>query len=75
MIMTKVYSVRCFAGDGSMIGSILENDFNKPLTRREANALCNFENERSEKRKAQKLPGAFYYKVAGWIKETGKHIL
>lgn len=73
--MTKIYSVRCYAGDGSMMGSILENNFNRPLTRREANALCTFENERSEKRRAQKLAGAFYYTVAGWFQETGKHFI
>jgi len=37
-----VYSVRCYAGDGSMIGSILENNFGKPLTKREAKNLASW---------------------------------
>ena len=65
----NTFSVRCFAGEGSMIGSVLENDFGRPLTKREATKLCNFENERSARRRAQKLPYAFDYCVHSWRKE------
>ena len=63
------YSVRCYAGDGSMMGSILENCFGSPLTRSEANALCKFENERSARLRSQKLPYAFDYCVHSWNKQ------
>jgi hypothetical protein len=49
-----------------MIGSILEDNFGLPLTKRKAKNLCEFENERSARRKAQGLPGAFQYGVHEW---------
>ena len=55
-----------------MMGSVLENNFGQPLTKREATCLCNFENERSHKRREQKLPYAFDYAVYGWNSETLK---
>ena len=68
------YAVRCYAGDGSIMGSILENDFGRPLTKREANRLCDFENERSRKRREQNLPYAFDYAVYGWNALTLKPV-
>ena len=70
-----VYSVRCFAGDGSMMGSILEDNFGKPLTKRTASNLANFENERSERRRSQKLSGAFSYAVCAWDRITLKRFI
>ena len=64
------FSVRCYAGDGSMIGSVLEDNFGNPLTRRMAKSIERFENERSEKRKAQGLSGAFQYALHAWDAAT-----
>jgi hypothetical protein len=60
--MSKRYIVRCVAG-GCVIGGCLENAFGEPLTRREANKLASFENERSQRRREQKLGGCFDYYV------------
>lgn len=46
---------------GSVIAGCLEDGFGKPLTKQSAESLAEFENERSERRRAQKLPGAWYY--------------
>lgn len=59
---TTRYIVRCLAG-GCVIGGCLENNFGEPLTKREANQLAKFENERSAKRREQKLGGCFDYYV------------
>lgn len=65
----KTYIVRVVAC-GSVIGGCLENSFGKPLTKREANALAKYENERSARRRAQKLPYAFDYYVDSFDKAT-----
>ena len=43
---------------GCVIGGCLENSFGEPLTKREAHKLAEYENERSARRREQKLPGA-----------------
>jgi len=70
--MKPTYSVRCYAADGSMMGSILENNFGHPLTKREAKNLAKFENDRSAKRRAQNLPFCFDYCAHGWDADTMK---
>lgn len=58
----KVYIVRCLAG-GYVIGGCLEDGFGKPLTKREASRIAKEENERSARRREQKLGGCFDYYV------------
>jgi len=64
-----VFIVRCVAG-GSVIGGCLENQYGEPLTKREANALAEFENERSARRREQKLPFAFDYYVDSFLAQN-----
>lgn len=65
----KTYIVRCIAG-GFVIGGCLENAFGAPLTKREANAMARFENERSARRREQRLPGCFEYYVDSFERAT-----
>jgi hypothetical protein len=55
-----VHLVRCCAG-GYALGSCMENAFGEPLTRREALKMARFENEHSERRRAQGLGCCFTY--------------
>lgn len=61
-----VYIVRAVAC-GCVIGGCLENGFGEPLTKREAHKLAEYENERSARRREQKLPGAYDYYVDSFI--------
>lgn len=44
------YFIRCTAG-GFVIGSRVEDDFGKPLTKQSANRLCRLDNEAEERRR------------------------
>lgn len=55
----KVWIVRALAG-GCVIGGCLEDLHGKPLTARTAENLAAFENERTRKRRAQRLCGFDY---------------
>jgi hypothetical protein len=57
----KTYIVRVLAG-GCVIGGCLEDMFGKPLTAQSARKLALFENERTRRRREQKL-GGFEYVV------------
>ena len=65
----KIYIVRCVAG-GCVIGGCLEDCFGNPLTKREANKLAKFENERSARRREQKLGGCFEYYVDSFERKS-----
>ena len=56
----KTHIVRVLAG-GCVIGGCLEDNFGNPLTARTARALAKSENERSARRREQKLAGCFDY--------------
>lgn len=65
----QVHIIRCVAG-GCVIGYRDENEFGEPLTKQDARRLAKAENERSERRRAQKLPGAFDYYVHSFERKT-----
>jgi len=58
----KTYIVRCCIG-GCVIGGRLESDSGEPLTFRQARKLAKAENERSARRREQKLGGCFEFHV------------
>lgn len=60
----KKWFVRCAAG-GCVIGTCDEDNWGQPFTAKSAKAMADFENERSARRREQKLPGAFDYYVHG----------
>lgn len=66
--MTKVWIVRGYASDGSIVGGVLEDLFGKPLTAQAAHALAKRENERTAKRRAQNLPAPYTYAVDSFIR-------
>jgi len=59
---TTKHFVRVLAG-GCILGSMAEDGFGKPLTLQGARKIAAFENERSSRRRAQKLSDCFDYVV------------